>query len=203
MREFYQRDMRLALGNYTGQVAIERKAMTKNKSAKKGKKKSKQSTQGNNRSLRQHLLELLAGGGAHAKFEDVVKNFPVELRDKKPAGFPHSPWMILEHLRIAQWDILEFSRNAKHVSPAWPVGYWPQVSAPPNDHAWDKSIKAFRRDLKAMQNLVADPKSDLFARIPWGDGHTILREALLAADHNAYHLAQLVDVRRLLRAWKD
>jgi hypothetical protein len=195
--------MRLAIGNYTGQVAIERKAMTKKKSAKKRKKKSKQSTQGNDRSLRQHLLELLAGGGAHAKFEDVIKDFPVELRDKNPAGFPHSPWMILEHLRIAQWDILEFSRNAKHVSPAWPVGYWPQVSAPPNDNAWDKSIKEFRRDRKAMQNLVADPKSDLFARIPWGDGQTILREALLAADHNAYHLAQLVDVRRLLRAWKD
>jgi hypothetical protein len=173
------------------------------KSAKKGKKKSKQSATGNDRSLRQHLLELLAGGSAHAKFEDVIKDFPVELRGKKPDGLPHSPWMLLEHLRIAQWDILEFSRNAKHVSPAWPAGYWPNTGAPPSDSAWDKTIKEFRRDLKSMQSFVADPKTDLFARIPWGDGQTILREALLVADHNAYHLAQLVDARRLLGAWKD
>ena len=170
---------------------------------KKGKKKSKQSTTGCDHSLRQHLLELLAGGGAHAKFEDVVKDFPVDLRGKKPDGLPHSPWMLLEHLRIAQRDILEFSRDAKHASPAWPAGYWPQASALPSDSTWDKSIKEFRRDLKSLQNLIANPKTDLFARIPWGDGQTILREALLAADHTAYHLAQLVDVRRLLGAWKD
>jgi len=177
--------------------------MTKKKSKKKGKTKSKQSTTGNDRSLRQHLLELLAGGSAHAKFEDVIKEFPVELRGRRPDGLPHSPWMLLEHLRIAQWDILEFSRNPKHVSPAWPAGHWPTTEAPPSDAAWNQSIKEFRRDLKAMRNLVADPKSDLFARISWGDGQTILREALLAADHNAYHLAQLVDARRLLAAWKN
>jgi hypothetical protein len=178
--------------------------MTKKKSTKtKGKKKSQQSAASNDRSLRKHLLELLAGGSAHAKFEDIIKDFPVELRGRKPDGLPHSPWMLLDHLRLAQRDILEFSRNARHVSPAWPVGYWPNTEAPPNDAAWNQSINEFRRDLKAMQNLVADPKSDLFARIPWGDGQTILREALLAADHNAYHLAQLVDARRLLGAWKD
>ena len=175
-----------------------RKTSTKKKSTRK----SKPTTTDRNHSLRQHLVDLLAGGNAHAKYEDVVKDFPVELRGKKPDGLPHSPWMLLEHLRIAQRDILEFSRNAKHVSPAWPAGYWPKTEAPPNESAWDNSIREFRRDLKAIQHLVSDPNSDLFARIPWGDGQTILREALLAADHNAYHLAQLVDTRRLLGAWK-
>lgn len=152
-------------------------------------------------SLRKHLVELLAGGAAHAKFEDVIKALPPKLRGTKPAGFPHSPWMLLEHLRLAQWDILEFSRNPKHVSPKWPEGYWPKKESPANAAAWNKSVQRFRRDLKAMQNLVTNPKTDLFARIPWGDGQTILREALLVADHNAYHLAQLVDVRRLLGVW--
>ncbi len=152
--------------------------------------------------LRRQLVELLAGGNAHAKFEDVVKNLPLKLRGAKPENFPHSPWMILEHLRIAQADILEFSRNPKHKSPKWPEGYWPKVAAPTNAAAWNKSIQAFRRDLKALQALLANPKTDLFAPIAWGDGQTILREALLAADHNAYHLAQMVDVRRLLGDWE-
>ena len=160
-------------------------------------------TKDHDHSLRKHLLELLEGGGAHAKFDDVVKGLPPKLRGAKPANFPHSPWMLLEHLRLAQWDILEFSRNPKHVSPPWPAGYWPKTAAPPKAAAWDKSMQQFRRDLKAMQALVANPKTDLFARIPWGDGQTVLREALLVADHNAYHLAQLVDVRRLLEAWKS
>ena len=154
------------------------------------------------RVLRRHLLELLAGGSAHAKFEDAVKDLPAELRGAKPEKFPHSPWMLLEHLRLAQWDILEFSRNAKHVSPKWPEGYWPKTEGPPNQTAWNKGVKDFRRDLKSMQELVANPKVDLFAPLPWGDGQTILREALLLADHNAYHGAQLVDVRRLLGSWK-
>ena len=155
-----------------------------------------------NESLRRHLLYLLNGGGAHAKFDDVVKGLPPKLRGTRPPRFSHTPWMLLEHLRIAQWDILEFSRNAKYVSPQWPAGYWPKTEAPPSAAAWSKSVAQFRRDLKAMQKLVADPKTDLFARIPWGDGQTILREALLVADHNAYHLGQLVDVRRLLGVWK-
>jgi DinB superfamily len=159
-------------------------------------------TKDHEQSFRQHLLELLAGGGAHAKFEDVVKDLPVKLRGARPAKFPHSPWMLLEHLRLAQWDILEFSRNPKHVSPDWPSGYWPKAEGPPNAEAWNKSIQQFRRDRKALEKLVANPKTDLFARIPWGDGQTILREALLVADHNAYHLAQFVDVRRMLGAWK-
>ena len=153
-------------------------------------------------SLRQHVLYLLAGGGAHAKFDDVIQGLPAKLRGKKPAKFPHSPWMLLEHLRLAQWDILEFSRNPEHVSPDWPKGYWPEKEAPRGASAWKKSIDQFGEDLKAMQALVADSTTDLFARIPWGDGQTILREALLVADHNAYHLGQLVDARRMLGAWK-
>jgi len=152
-------------------------------------------------SLRQHLVELLAGGHAHAKFEDIIKDLPPNLRGQKPANFPHSPWMLLEHLRLAQWDILEFSRNKKHASPKWPEGYWPKTEAPPTADAWTKSVDQFQADLKAMQDLVKNPKTDLFAKIPWGDGQTILREALLAADHNSHHLGQLVDVRRLLGAW--
>ena len=154
-------------------------------------------------SLRQHLLELLKGGGAHARFEEVVAGIPAKLRGQKPAGLPHSPWMLLEHLRLGQWDILEFSRNRKHVSPPWPLGYWPRSEAPRTPTAWNASIKKFRQDLKAMQDLVTNPKTDLHARIPWGEGQTILREALLVADHNAYHLAQLVEVRRLLGAWPE
>ncbi len=153
-------------------------------------------------SLRQHLLELLRGGHAHAKFEDVIKGLPPNLRGTKPANFPHSPWMLLEHIRIAQWDILEFSRNKKHESPKWPEGYWPKTEAPPTAEAWDESVKQVLHDLKALQDLVSDPKADLFAKIPWGDGQTILREVLLAADHNSYHLGQLLDVRRLLGAWE-
>ncbi len=153
------------------------------------------------RYLREHVVSLLEGGNAHVKFDDVVPGIPPKLRGKKPEGFPHPAWMLLEHLRIAQWDILEFSRSAKHVSPSWPDGYWPAAEAPPSAAAWDNSIKKCRKDLKAMCDLVANPKTDLFARIPWGDGQTILREALLIADHNAYHLAQLVDLRRLLGAW--
>jgi hypothetical protein len=159
-------------------------------------------TKDHERSLRKHLIELLEGGSAHAKFDDVIKNLPAKLRGAKPANFPHSPWMLLEHMRLAQRDILEFSRNAKHVSPAWPAGYWPKTAGPPNAASWNKSVQRFRRDLKAMQKLVASQNTDLFAPIPWGDGQTILREALLVADHNAYHLGQMLDLRRMLNAWK-
>ena len=153
-------------------------------------------------SLRQHLLELLNGGHAHAEFDTAVRNLPAALRGKRPNGAEHSPWEILEHLRIAQGDILEFSRDPGHQSPAWPSGYWPATPEPPDDKAWDKSVRAFRRDLKAMSDLVQNPATDLFARIPHGNGQTILREALLIADHNAYHLGELVLLRRLLGAWR-
>jgi hypothetical protein len=153
--------------------------------------------------LREHVLFLLDGGGAHARFNDAVKDMPEKLRGMKPEGLPHSAWMLLEHLRIAQWDILEFSRNPEHVSPKWPEGHWPKTEAPPNSTAWSKGVQQFRKDLEAMKDLIANPKTNLYARIPWGDGQTILREALLLADHNAYHVAQLIDVRRLAGAWKE
>jgi hypothetical protein len=153
--------------------------------------------------LREHVVYLLEGGGAHAKFDDIVDKIPADLRGKKVNGLPHTLWMLLEHLRLAQWDILEFSRDPKHVSPAWPAGYWPKTEAPPSDAAWNDSVTQFHASLKEMVNLVNDPKTDLFAEISWGDCQTILREALLVADHNAYHLAQMVDLIRLLGAWKE
>lgn len=152
-------------------------------------------------SLRKHLIYLLRGGGAHVDFDSAIAKLSPKLRGAKPPGIPHTPWRLLEHMRIAQWDILEFSRNSKHVSPDFPAGYWPKGDAPPDTSAWTQSVKSFRRDLKEMQALVASPSTDLFAPIPHGDGQTILREALLVADHNAYHLGELVTVRRLLGAW--
>jgi hypothetical protein len=151
--------------------------------------------------LRDHLLYLLRGGGAHLDFDAAIADLPPVLRGARAGTVPHTPWRLLEHMRIAQWDILEFSRNPKHVSPPFPTGYWPQADAPPDPAAWDRSVAAFRADLQAMQDLVANQATDLFAAIPHGDGQTILREALLVADHNAYHLGQLVVVRRLLGAW--
>ncbi|HXE90851.1 MAG TPA: DinB family protein [Terriglobales bacterium] len=153
--------------------------------------------------LRQHLYDLLRGGHAHLPFDEAIARFPARLRGVKAKGAPHTAWQLLEHLRIAQWDILEFSRNRKHVSPKFPEGYWPATAAPPSGAAWNRSVAAFRRDLKAMQALVRNPRTDLFARIPWGDGQTLLREALLVADHNAYHLGQLVLLRRLLGTWTE
>jgi uncharacterized damage-inducible protein DinB len=153
--------------------------------------------------LRDHLLYLLRGGGAHLDFEAAIADLPEEMRGAKPAGVPHTPWRLVEHMRIAQWDILEFSRNPKHVSPKFPDGYWPQGDAPADAGAWERSVAAFRADLQAIQDLVADPATDLFAPIPHGQGQTVLREALLVADHNAYHLGQLVIVRRLLGAWPE
>jgi hypothetical protein len=154
--------------------------------------------------LREHVLYLLRGGGAHVDFEKAIDSLPVELRGAKPAEIPHSPWRLLEHLRICQWDILEYSRDPDHVSPEFPVGYWPDDDAPADDLAWDNSVASFRTDLQAMHDLVADPDVDLLAQIPHGKpGHTVLREALLLADHNAYHIGQLVVVRRTLGAWPD
>lgn len=152
--------------------------------------------------LRQHLVALLKGGDAHVDFDRAVKDLPVELRGKKPKGAEHSPWALLEHLRIAMWDILEFSRDARHKSPEFPAGYWPKNPAPPSEKAWEQSVQGFRKDLQAMCDLVQDESVDLFAKIPHGDGQTVLREALVAADHNAYHIGQLVLLRRILSGWE-
>ena len=152
--------------------------------------------------LREHLVQLLTGSHAHVDFDAAIKGLPTKLQGEHPEGAEHTPWELLEHLRIAQWDILEFSRDAKHQSPEWPGGYWPSTAAPPDEHAWEKSVRAFRRDLKALCDLVTDPATDLYAEIPHGDGQTILREALLTADHNSYHLGQLLITRKLLGAWQ-
>jgi hypothetical protein len=153
-------------------------------------------------SLRKHLIELLRSRGAHAGFDEAVQDLPVGLRGARVKDLPFTPWRLLEHLRLAQRDILEFSRNAKHKSPKWPEGYWPEGDAPPNPAAWDASVAAFRRDLAEMEKLVKASSKNLFAPIPHGDGQTLLREALLVADHNAYHIGQLILLRRLLGAWK-
>lgn len=152
--------------------------------------------------IRDLLIRLLDGRQAHASWEDALEGFPAELRGKKPAGAPHTPWQLLEHMRIAQWDILEFSRSAAHVSPLFPEGYWPDEAEPPDDRAWEKSVESFRSDLEAMKALVSQESSDLLAKIPHGSGQTLLREAMLMADHNAYHLGQIVLLRKMLSAWK-
>ena len=153
------------------------------------------------RALRGHLAKLLSGRQAHVDFETAVSGLDFELQGRKPQGASHTPWEILEHLRIAQWDILEFSRDSRHVSPDFPAGYWPSQAAPPDSGSWERSVGLFQADLKAFGKLIEDPETDLYARIPHGDGQTILREALVLADHNAYHLGELVLVRRLLDAW--
>ena len=157
----------------------------------------------NDQALREHVLYLLKGGGAHLNFDQAIADLPEVLRGAKAENVPHTPWRLLEHMRITQWDILEFSRNPDHVSPDFPDGYWPKGDAPPDSESWDKNVQKFRDDLQAMIDLVANPETDLYARIPHGDGQTILREAMLVADHNAYHLGQLVFLRRCLGAWED
>lgn len=156
----------------------------------------------NDKALREHLRHFLHGGGAHLNFDAALAGLPPKLRGAKVKGLPFTVWRLLEHMRIVQWDILEFSRNPKHVSPEFPEGYWPASDAPPSAAAWKRSVKAFHADLRAMERLVTDSSTDLFARIPHGTGQTLLREALLVADHNAYHLGQIVVLRRLLGAWK-
>jgi hypothetical protein len=153
------------------------------------------------KSLRQHVVRLLSGKGAHVDFRGAVARVPEKFMGLRPEGAPHSLWQLVEHIRIAQWDILEFSRNARHVSPKWPEEYWPKSAAPPGAAAWKKNIARFERDRDAMKKLVLNPKTDLFAKIPHGDGQTILREALLVADHTAYHVGQIVMVRNLLGIW--
>jgi DinB superfamily len=151
--------------------------------------------------LRDHLRELLASPHAHVTLEQAISGLPVELRGAKPPGQPHTLWRLLEHMRLAQWDIVEFSRSADHKSPAWPEGYWPAGDFPPDDGAWDGAVRALHRDLESFVALVDDPGSDLFAPFPWGKGQTLLREALLIADHNAYHIGQMVTLRQLLGSW--
>lgn len=173
----------------------------KNKNKRITKKKSTGAN--HDQALREQLVALLKGGGAHVHFMDALDGFPEAKRGTFVEGLAHTGWQLIEHVRIAQWDIVEFSRDAKHVSPGFPEGYWPKTPVPPDQAAWQKSVEAFQQDLEEMIKLVNNPKTDLYMVIPHGDGQTILRQALLLADHNAYHLGQLIDLRRALGAWPE
>lgn len=151
-------------------------------------------------SLRKHVLYLLRGGGAHLSFDNFVGSFPADLCNRQIEGLPYTPWQVLEHMRIAQWDILEFSRDSNHVSPEFPKGYWPRQDELGTPALWQETIDGFRNDLQQMEALVENESTDLYAGIPHGDGQTILREALLIADHNAYHLGVLSTMARILKS---
>lgn len=151
--------------------------------------------------LASHLTWLLTEGGAHATFERAVDALPPNTRGETPDQLPWSPWMLIEHLRLCQWDIINFARDPDHVSPDWPDGYWPADPAPPSASAWDKSIQSFLADRSAMLALIDDEDDKLTAPIPHAPGYSILRQALLLADHNAYHIGQLIAVRRALNCW--
>jgi hypothetical protein len=155
------------------------------------------------KALRQHLNNALTGHEAHTDWRKALANLASAERGAKPSAAPHSAWELREHVRIAQWDILEFCRDSKHESPDWPSGYWPEMASPPSEAAWDKSVKQFLNETRAMAELVMDSATDLFAAIPHGSGQTILREALLVVDHNSYHLGQFVLLRRLLGSWAE
>ena len=151
--------------------------------------------------LREQLARLLDWHDAHADFDTAIDGLPPALRGRVPEGLPYSPWQLVEHLRLAQHDILDFCRNPEYEEMSWPADYWPSEAEPPSARAWDESIAAYRRDREALRALALDPAADLFAPIPHGSGQTLLRELLLVADHTAYHVGQLVAVRRLLGAW--
>jgi hypothetical protein len=153
--------------------------------------------------LRKQLIDLLHGGQAHATLEDAIDDLPANLQGSVPPNLPYSAWQLLEHLRIAQRDILNFSSppTGGYHSMRWPQDYWPQSPAPPTAEAWDRSIEMIHADRKTFIALIENPKSDLYKPFRWGDGQNLLREALLIADHNAYHLGELIVLRRLLGAW--
>jgi uncharacterized damage-inducible protein DinB len=155
------------------------------------------------RALRDQLIEFLRGGSAHADLKAVLEDFPADLRGAKPKGAQHTIWQLLEHIRIALHDLFEFSTNSNYVAMEWPKDYWPQEEAPKDDHAWDVSVAAVKKDVADFVKLVADGESNLYATIPWGDGQTLLREVLLAGQHTSYHLGQIVLLRRELGAWKE
>jgi len=157
----------------------------------------------NEKSLREHLVWLLRVGNAHVTFEQAVAGIPPRLRGARAKGVPWTPWQLLEHLRICQWDILDFCRNPKYKEMRFPDDYWPRSAKPASRAAWNASVRRFLADRRAMERLVRNPKADLFARILHGTGQTILREALVVADHNAYHVGQLVLLRRLLGGWAE
>lgn len=151
--------------------------------------------------LREQLLALLRGGNAHMSFTDAVANFPLEHINTRPPNVPYTPWHILEHMRITQWDILEFVRNPRHVSPNWPEGYWSEPHEQADQATWERTLEDFIADLLAVQDLVTDPDTSLLAEIPHAPGYTLLREVLLVADHNAYHIGEFASLRQVMRTW--
>lgn len=155
------------------------------------------------RALRKQLVEFLRGGSAHAELKTVIDGFPTGKRGAKPKGATHTPWQLLEHIRIALHDLYDFSTNPNYVQAEWPADYWPKEDAPPSDAAWSASVQAVEKDLAAFEQLIGEPTTNFYATIPWGDGQTILREVLLAGQHTSYHLGQLVSLRRELGAWRD
>jgi hypothetical protein len=157
----------------------------------------------NDKALREHLVQILKGGGAHVDFDGAIREVLPKVRGEIPEAAEHSLWQLLEHMRIAQWDILEFIRNPKHKSPKFPEGYWPKSRTPPDEKAWDKTAEAFRADLQSLIALVEDQSTDLFAKLPQGDRQTVLREVLVVADHSAYHIGTFVLLRRILGAWHE
>jgi DinB superfamily len=152
-------------------------------------------------SFRKELISFLTDANAHASFDAAVKNFPADLRGELPYGLPHSAYQLVEHLRIAQWDIVEYALNPKHKSPNFPDGYWPKSLKPPDAKAWDISIASFRADRKTL--VAALQESDLFAPIPHANNQSLASKTMLLIDHNAYHFGQLILLRRLLKAWPE
>jgi len=153
--------------------------------------------------LREHLVNLLNGHETHITFDDAISDYDYEIIGKQTLGMPYTAWQVMEHMRITQWDILNFSISAEHVSPGYSEGYWPQSSKPSSPEAWEESIMKFRNDLEAMKNLARDPSTNLYAKIPHGTGQTILREIMVAADHNSYHLGQLLVIKKFYSSVKD
>jgi len=176
-------------------------AKTSARSARARRRKSTSAPSSSSNAIRKAIGASLAWGQAHADFDKAVEGLPRDARGRRPDGMPHSPWEILEHLRIAQEDILDFCRNPHYEERKWPDEYWPAAPEPPDAAAWDASVAAFRRDRVGMGRLATNPKIDVTAKIPHGTGQTYLREVLLVLDHNAYHVGELVAVRRALGAW--
>lgn len=154
-----------------------------------------------NEIVRKQLIDLLKGGNAHMDFDQAVDSFPMEFINTNPPGSDYTPWRLLEHLRIAQWDILEFTRNPEYLSPPWPEGYWPPQGEKADPARWQTTIQSFREDLQGMRSLVEDPHNDLFASFPHAPGYTLLREVLVLADHNAYHMGEFAVLRGIMGTW--
>ena len=153
------------------------------------------------RALRDQLLALLRGGMAHMTFDEAIADFPPERMNERPPHIPYTPWHILEHLRITQWDILDFMRNPGYQELRWPDDYWPAPDATTDAAGWARTIAAFEADFAAICAIADDQQTDLYARIPWGDGQTILRELLLVADHNSHHLGEFAILRQVMQTW--